>query len=86
MHLEHSVQDRPMEKIEKNDTGGVRRKMNISDWTGVLRGNLKSYWGEMGVVVSPVPAERCQIEDGRRFWFLSLLFFFFFFEGQFVRG
>lgn len=26
MHLEHSVHNRPMEKIEKNDTGGVSEK------------------------------------------------------------
>lgn len=63
MHLDHSVHNRPMEKIEKNDTGSKCRKMNTSDWTAALIWDLKSYWGGMEGGATPFPAELYQTEE-----------------------
>lgn len=58
--------------------------MDISSWTAVLRGDMKLYWGRMGVRVAPFPAELYQRGEGAR------LFYFFFFitfhEGEFLRS
>lgn len=48
MHLEHSVHNRPMEKIEKNDTGGVPEENEYIWLDRVLRGDLKIVLGREG--------------------------------------
>lgn len=56
--------------------------MNISAWTAVLRGDLKLYWGGMGVGVSPFPAELYQRGEGAQL-FLFPFFFITFHEEEF---
>lgn len=48
--------------------------MNISAWTAVLRGDLKLYWGGMGVGVSLFPAELYQRGEGARLFLFPLFF------------
>lgn len=81
MHFEHSVLNQLIEKMEENDTGGMAkkcgngRKMNLSDWTAVLVGDLKSCWGGMEVETTACPAES---HKNRKVWNIKCPFFQFF--------
>lgn len=71
MHLDHSVHNRPMEKIEKNDTGGVSEEKRIY-LTGLrCSEGIRNHTGERKERgVTPSPPELFQRGEG------ALLFLF----------